>query len=239
MGVRATISTGVLPLILGMGAGCVHSRPITSQFPASVFKSAPSKDPSLDRYIIQPPDLIEITSKNVREIDGLKAIVQADGQIELGSLGRLRVGGLSPKMITEAIGHSVGSREQKPDVRIQVIAESRFISVVGRGGKRLVPYTGGDDVIRTLARAGLSEHFWPRSVVLSRLGANAQRKQVVIDMGRIYETGDLTQDYELEAGDVLTVGEPMVITRGFRWLPYIDRVVVGEDERPPEMENRK
>src|SRR6185437_5037595 len=51
-----------------------------------VFKVASGHDASVFEYIVDPPDEITIKAPNIKEIDGSKQVVRADGKISLNLL---------------------------------------------------------------------------------------------------------------------------------------------------------
>jgi protein involved in polysaccharide export with SLBB domain len=80
--------------------------------------------------------------------------------------------------------------------------------VFGRGAniQKKVPYTGNDNVIKALAEAGLSDHFWPQQVWVVRPGHEGQAPaRAVVDFQKMATTGDMSQNYALQQGDIINL----------------------------------
>ena len=69
------------------------------------------------------------------------------------------------------------------------------------------PYTGRNTVVNAIAEAGIQyDTAWPEKVVLTRNDKSENLvARVTIDFTKVYEVGDMKQNYVLEEGN--------------RWLP--------------------
>lgn len=224
----------ILAFVFSILAGCVHSAATKTPGLTEVFKTAPNKDQSPDRYIIEPPDSIKITSKGIREIDALNVTVQPDGQIDLRSFGKLKIGGLTPRQAEDAVAQAVAATHPRADVQLHVIAKSKFITVLGPGGSLKVAYTGADSVVFVLAEAGFTEHNFPSQVVIIRQKKGPRpTARVLIDIRKMFETGDDSQNYQLDEDDMLRVsGEEIIkLWMGSNFGPPQRQVEAGPFER--------
>jgi hypothetical protein len=80
--------------------------------------------------------------------------------------------------------------------------------VFGFGAQKTgkIPYTGGVTVVGALAEAGFTITSWPQQVRISRPASAARDKAtVVVDFTRIWDYGDVSQNYLIEEGDVIFI----------------------------------
>lgn len=204
---NAFIALAILAVTAG---GCTQALKSTTnaEGPSGVFKLATQHDVANSEYVIDPPDEIVIKATNIKEIDAVKQTVRADGKISLNLLGEVKVSGLTPGEAQKTLTAIAAKYYTNPDIKIEVIANSKFFVIVGLGvnQQKKVPYTGNDNVIKALAEAGLDEKAWPEQVLLirpERPGHPAAR--AVIDFNHIATTGDVHQNYAIEQGDILNV----------------------------------
>ncbi len=193
-------------------SGCTHALKSTenAEGPQGVFKHASGHDTSNVEYVVDPPDEILIKAPAIKEIDGQKQVVRPDGRITLNLLKDVKVSGLTPAQIQQQLTEIASKFYNNPDIRVEVIAQSKFYQIFGRGvnqqGKR--PFTGNDTVIKALAEAGLSAEAWPQQVWVVRPGRGGQPPaRAVVDFKHMSETGDLSQNYVLQENDIITVPE--------------------------------
>jgi polysaccharide export outer membrane protein len=145
-----------------------------------------------------------ILSPNIKELDKYKAVVRPDGKISLNLLGEVKVSGSTPDQINKVLRDMAAKYYVNPDIKVEVVANSKFYLVVGSGvnagGKK--PFTGNDSIIRAVAEAGFNDGAWPQQVLLSRPSKHAT---AVVDFKKMFEYGDLAQNYRLEQGDIIDV----------------------------------
>jgi polysaccharide export outer membrane protein len=196
----------LLFITAGLLVGCTPSHVSTpgAEGPDGVFIEATPHDVSDVEYIVDPPDEITILSPDIKEIDRYKMVVRPDGKISVDLLGDVMVRGCTPQEISKKLSDLAAKYYMHPDIKAEVVANSKFYYVVGAGvehpGKR--PYTSNDSIIRAIADAGFNDGAWPQQVWLCRPGKNAQ---AVVDFKKMFETGDLSQNYRLEEGDIIEV----------------------------------
>jgi protein involved in polysaccharide export with SLBB domain len=186
--------------------GCIHE-----------FKSSPNADLVFKKYephqvndaqyIIDPPDEITITAPNIKEIDKVKAEVRSDGKVALNLLGEVQVAGMTPEQACDRLKTIASKYYFGPDIKIDVVAKSKFYNVFGAGASQpsKKPYTGNDCILKAIAETGFNyQESWPEQVVLARPGKNgAPPTRVIIDFTKIFEDGDLRQNYVLQEGDII------------------------------------
>lgn len=208
---KGTLLTSLVAAAFSIaGTGCQHGLPSTpnAEGPNGVFHRATEHDSSGAEYVIDPPDDIVIKAQNIKEIDNVKQTVRADGKISLNLLGEVKVAGLTPRQVQEELTKVAAKYYTNPDIKIEVAAQSKFYMVFGRGAniQKKVPYTGNDNVIKALAEVGLSDHIWPQQVWVVRPGRDGQAPaRAVVDFKKMAETGDLSQNYALQQGDIINL----------------------------------
>lgn len=184
-----------------------------------VFKVASGHDTQPLEYIVDPPDEVQIKAPNIKEIDGSKQVVRADGKISLNLLGEVKVSGLSPAQIQKVLVDLATKYYTNPDIKVEIVANSKFYTIFGRGqttgGKK--PYTGNDTVIKALAEAGMNEQAWPQQIIVVRPSRDgAQPARAVVDFVKIQQTGDLSQNYVLHEGDIITIPDSPLSSFNFK-----------------------
>ncbi len=161
-------------------------------------------------YRVDPPDEIIVKAPNIKELDGQRQKVRPDGKISLNLVGDVYVVGMTPNEISALLKKLVSKYyEADPDVKVEVVANSKFYYVFGQGVARQgqYAYTGRDTVVTALANAGLADTAWPQQVRVSRPAkeGSQERATAVVDFKHVYQTGDLTQNYLLEEGDIIEI----------------------------------
>jgi polysaccharide export outer membrane protein len=200
-------------LLIGLSflfVGCQSARQSTSNAEGTqgVFHHATEHQVSSREYRVDPPDEIIIKSPNIKELDGQRQRVRPDGKISLNLLDEVYVAGLTPSEVNALLKKLVSKYYDNPDIKVEVVANSKFYYVFGNGiiKQGRYAYTGRDTVVGALAEAGFNPDAWPEQVRVSRPGKNGQANATaVIDFTKIWGYGDLNQNYLLEEGDIIEV----------------------------------
>lgn len=198
-----------------LASGCAAHRAVNAQ--SGVFKTMPPSGQG-NRYVIEPPDVITVRAPMMSEIDKFKSMPGPDGQINFPLAGKLRVTGMTPQRLEEAIGERLTRYYVQPDLKVVVLANSKFFTVVGPGQSYRIPFTGADNVIKALLESGMHESPWPQFVLLVRQGRGSQRTaNTVINFEQMLRDGDLSQNYYLEPDDVIMLPhEPLQYLTKFK-----------------------
>jgi polysaccharide biosynthesis/export protein len=192
-------------------AGCQASRNSTANAEGEngVFHRAEQHHVSTREYRVDPPDEIVVKAPNIKELDNQRQVVRPDGKISLNLLGEVYVAGMTPVEINRLLNKLTEKYySNNPDVKVEVIAKSKFYYVFGFGTNQQgkFAYTGRDTVVTALAEAGFGERGWPQQVLLSRPGKQGEPPATaVVDFTKIWGYGDLSQNYLLEEGDIINV----------------------------------
>jgi protein involved in polysaccharide export with SLBB domain len=202
----------LLSIVLALAAGC-GSRESTPNAvgPHGVFKNAGLHEVTQREYRVDPPDEILIHAPDIKELDNQRHVVRPDGKISLDLVGEVLVAGKTPSEIADELQVLVSRVYVKPEIRLDVLANSKFYYVFGfgtggGGGGNKRPYLGRVTVINAIASAGYTPDAWPQQIRLSRPGRHGDpNATVVIDFTKMVEYGDLTQNYLIEDGDIIDV----------------------------------
>lgn len=197
-------------LCLATIVGCTKARESTpnAEGPSGVFKHAGWHNVTTRPYQIDPPDQIRVRSPKIPELDGQIVEIRPDGTATFPLIGTLQFAGLSPMEAHELITSTTSKYYVAVDLQIDVLPQSKFIYITGFGADRRgrLPYTGRVTVINAISDAGFNNQGWPQQVWISRPGRDGQdNATVVVDFKTMSETGDLSQNYLLEEGDIINV----------------------------------
>jgi protein involved in polysaccharide export with SLBB domain len=187
-------------------------------------------------YKVAPPDELKIVAPMVKEIDGQVVTIRPDGKISLNLTGEIQVNGLTPAEVSEQIGQRLSKyyKSDTIDVSVQVSKfKSRTYYVMGQViAPGIKPYTGSDTILKVLAEAKLNENAWPQKIVIVRPNEDVNvRQRVTVDVKEMYESGKTSQDFLIEAGDVVYVPPSPVAEVGMTFkkvlFPLIPATNIG------------
>jgi protein involved in polysaccharide export with SLBB domain len=134
------------------------------------FLQEPRSPVSASEYRVLPPDVLQISSIHVPDINNFRTQVRPDGKINLPLLGELAVAGNTPQEIESVLKAMSREFYEEVDATVQVIEyHSQKIYVFGqvtRPGP--LPWTGTDTVIDVLAQAQPTPMAWPERIVIVR-----------------------------------------------------------------------
>ncbi len=171
-------------------------------------------------YRVYPPDVIGLSSKYVREIDGERRKVRPDGKINLPLVGEVFVAGKTLQEIGYEIAWAARKYYKRVDITVYMIEyNSQKIYVFGqvlRPGP--IPWTGSNTILDVLAKVQPTFLACPKKIKVIR-GASPRRggylnnekltakgaNELVIDMTAMVEKGDMSHNIILGPGDVVFV----------------------------------
>jgi polysaccharide biosynthesis/export protein len=197
-----------LVLVASFCTACQPERQSDPNAPA-VFRRATPHEVAATEYRIAPPDKLLIRAPGLKELDNLTPTIRPDGRIALNLLGEIDVNHQTPAELSAKLNTLAARYYATPDIRVELLEpHSKFYAVTGiplrNGGRK--PFTGRDTVIAALVDSGFTPDTWPQQVHLSRPDAwHETHTTVIIDFKHMSETGDLTQNYLLNEGDILYV----------------------------------
>lgn len=215
-------------LVAGMGCGSKYSN-------LEAFLQSPPRPVSGIEYRVYPPDVLAFSSVSIEEINKLSQRIRPDGKIVLPLLGEIDVVGKTPSEVEAAVLQASQKYYGEADVTVEVVGyNSQKFFVLGQvSGAGPLPWTGSDTVLDALARSRPTDLAWPEKIKLIRASAPQQggyllpedkdeRKslaeehvfaghnpagadEVVINLKKMVETGDMSHNVLLRPGDVIFV----------------------------------
>jgi protein involved in polysaccharide export with SLBB domain len=196
------------------------------------FLSTPHRTSTPIDYRVFPPDVLDIRSQKVAEIDGVAQQVRPDGKINLPLVGEIYVAGLTPKEIQTAISKRSEETYQDADCTVIVAGfnSQRFYVF----GQVAIPgpmqWTGRDSVLDALARTQPTPLAWPSRIYLLRSSepqtggfATTQpsceyrltgqhpedparpRRKMLINLDAMIASGDMANNVILRPDDIIYV----------------------------------
>ncbi len=196
-----------IPGIVGVG-GCFSSHPRNIEAfarPRDVVVTA-------ERYVLQPPDEIEVHCTRVPEIHLQRQRIRPDGKVSFELLGDVEAAGKTPEELASVIQERLASLYalvgDKP-IEVRLIAyKSKVFYVLGQvylPGPKL--YTGRDSVLMAIAEARPNPMAWLGRIQVIRPSAEKGVKARIFEVNfdRMQAHGDITKNVLLEEGDIVYV----------------------------------
>ncbi len=167
---------------------------------------------AVDAYRIGVDDQVQVAVWRNPEL-GITVPVRPDGMISVPLIGDVLAGGRTPPEVAKDIQDKLSAYVRDPQVAV-ILTQLRSHEYLSRvrvtGAVRQpvsVPFRPGMTVLdAVLAAGGLTEFAAPdRSELHRKSGESAKAYEVKLD--RILNRGDLTTNYPVAPGDVITVPE--------------------------------
>lgn len=208
---RRTMGMVALSLITISLTGCFSSNPRDIE----AFLKPYQVDVTAKRYVLQPPDEIEIHCSRVPEIHLQRQRIRPDGKVSFEGLGEIEVAGKTPQEVARLLEQTVADLyklveligENSIDVRI-VAYVSKVYYVLGQvnmPGPR--NYTGRDTVLSALALAQPNPMAWEERVQVVRPSRDESIRPKIFEVNfdRMIAHGDISKDVLLQEGDIVYV----------------------------------
>ncbi|WP_235565762.1 MULTISPECIES: XrtA/PEP-CTERM system exopolysaccharide export protein [unclassified Lysobacter] len=166
----------------------------------------------MDEYQIGVDDIVQVSVWRNPEL-GITAPVRPDGKISVPLVGDVMAGGRTPDAVAKELQGKLATYVIEPQVTV-IITELRSHEYLSRvrvtGAVRTpvsIPYRQGMTVLDAVLAAGGVTEFAAadRSSLHRRNGDGAQAYGVQLD--NILNAGDLSTNYKVAPGDVITVPE--------------------------------
>jgi polysaccharide export outer membrane protein len=185
-------------------AGCAGPKP--EQLAA--FSKAYEQEVAGGNCRVAPPDMLEITSPNVPEVDNEHQGIRPDGKITLRLVGDVQVAGLTPVEIADKLQQQLAQYYVEPKVMVRIVsAASKRYYVFGEvGGQGAYPFSGNDSLVRALAVAQPNRAAWKEQVHVIRPSHDSkERHELVINVDDIIKHGKMENNVLLQEGDIIYV----------------------------------
>jgi polysaccharide export outer membrane protein len=201
--------TGCLLQALLCAPGCLKDRNLDKNLlNGPNFSSRPEE--VIESYRVGCPDVIELQVGG-RPDCSRHFPVGADGKIDLGEYGRLRVESHTLPEVAHLIADEL---EASPStVRVRVVGfRSEYVLLFGEvaGRERSIPYRGQETVVELLQRVGgITVEAAPNDVYVVRphLGGNQRPEVFHVDLQAIVFRGDNRTNLRILPFDQIYVGE--------------------------------
>lgn len=204
------ITIVILTLISIFLTGCFSSNPAD----IAAFNLPNSINTTCEKYILQPPDEVQIFCSNVEEIDQQIQRIRPDGKISFEGIGILDAAGNTPEELAEMLKAKVLDLytsqvvgENSIDLRV-VAYESQFYYVLGQvsiPGPR--QYSGRDTVLSAVALARPNAMAWIERIQVIRPSSdeNVKPKIFEVNFDKMSAHGDTSKNVLLQDGDIIYV----------------------------------
>ena len=138
--------------------------------------------------------------------------VRPDGMITVPLIGDVQAGGRTPEQVAAEIKEMLQAYVRDPQVAV-ILTSLRSHEYLSRvrvtGAVRTpvsIPYRQGMTVLdAVLAAGGLNDYAAPDSTELYRTGPEGATKAYNVRLDKVLETGDLSTNYPVQPGAVITV----------------------------------
>jgi polysaccharide export outer membrane protein len=209
----------ILLLITVNLTGCFSSHPADIE----AFLKPHQVDVTVESYVLQPPDEIEIHCLKVPEIHLQQQQIRPDGKVSFEGLGEIEAAGKTPKELTELLREKALrlyalTGENPIDVRI-VVYKSKMYYVLGqvyfRGSQES---TGRDTVLTALAKARPTSLAWIERVQVIRPSADKGVKPKIFELNydKMIAHGDTSKNVLLQDGDIIYVPPTVLAAIGMK-----------------------
>lgn len=193
----------VLLLMLASCGGSVFTNPVPLTDPQMQAPPTQKTD-----YRIGVSDELEIKFLYNPELNE-KIPVRPDGKISLQMVNEVSVLGLTPLELREQLMDKYGAELKKPEITVIVrsfTAQKIFVDgEVGRGGT-VMPIIGPMTVLQAVTTAGgFRETARRNEVVLIRMGTEGKPVGTVLNLERVLDGSDFSQDIYLKPYDIVFV----------------------------------
>jgi len=204
---RLTVILVLLTIVTSL-TGCFSSRPEDIE----AFLKPHQVQVTSDKYLLQPPDEIEIHCTKVPEIHLQRQRIRPDGKVSFEALGEVEVAGKTPAEVADTLKQKAAQLYTLPgdspiDVRVVAYVSKVYyvLGQVDRPGPRV--YSGRDTVLSALAQAGPNPMAWEERVQVIRPSAdeNVRPKIFELNFENMIAHGDISKDVLLQEGDIVYV----------------------------------
>ena len=198
----------VITALTGLGLSLLLAVQAQAQSSA-IPESAPT---TIAAYKIGVDDIVQVSVWRNPEL-GITVPVRPDGMISVPLIGDVAAGGLTPSEVAASIQQKLATFVRDPQVAV-ILTDLRSHEYLSRvrvtGAVRQpvsIPYRPGMTVLdAVLAAGGVTEFAAPaRSNLYRKSGGVTKPYQVELD--RILKRGDLSTNFEVAPGDVITIPE--------------------------------
>lgn len=174
---------------------------------------APPAAPAVENYLIGVDDMVQVSVWRNPELT-VTVPVRPDGKITVPLIGDVVAGGQAPDEVAKKIERKLANYVRDPRVAV-ILTDLRSheylsrVRVTGAVKQPIsIPYRQGMTVLdAVLAAGGVNEFAAPDRSDLYRRDAEGGTQTFPVRMDRILNRGDLSTNYPVAPGDVITIPE--------------------------------
>lgn len=180
----------------------------------------PSIDSSSQPYLIGVGDSINVHVWREAELT-MAAVVRPDGYISMPLMGDLLAEGRQPEALAEEVKSALSSVLREPVVTVIVTNPSsreylNRVRITGQvGNPSSVQHRPGMTVLDLVLQAGGINDFGAGNRATLQRNVQGEYRTYKLDINAILEQGDLTTNYVLAPGDVISVPRRQVLRGEF------------------------
>jgi protein involved in polysaccharide export with SLBB domain len=188
--------------------GCFSSHPKDIE----AFLKPHQADVTSDKYIMQPPDEIEIHCEKIANLNMQRQRIRPDGKVGFENLGEFMAAGKTPSELAESMRKQISAMytlvgDNPIEVRIMAF-QSKVYYVLGQvnaPGPKV--YSGRDTVLTAISAAQPNPMAWLDRIQVIRPSedVNVKPKIFEVNFDRMSAHGDATKNVLLQEGDVIFV----------------------------------
>lgn len=174
--------------------------------------SVASQAMAVDDYLIGVDDLVAVRVWRHPDLD-VTVPVRSDGRISVPLIGDIAAGGRAPQQVADAIAKALASYIRDPQVAV-ILTELRSHEYLSRvrvtGAVRTpvsIPYRQGMTVLDLVLAAGGPTEFAAKDRASLHRREHDKSERYGVPLTALLERGDLSHNYPLQPGDVITVPE--------------------------------
>lgn len=201
---RLPLGVLIALLVLLGSAGC-QARQYTDY---AAFATPGTTVAATTEYRMGPPDVVQIASYRVREIDGHKETISPDGKLHLPLLGPIIVAGRTTDEVRAELIERAQHYYEDADVSVQIVryASKRFFVFGQVAAPGAYFFDGSNTVLTTMAQARPTHLADPSNIMILRPTADGEvEARMTIDLDRMVTTGDTSLNAFLQDGDIIFV----------------------------------
>ena len=160
-----------------------------------------------ENYRVVEEDILRMDVWNETQLSNMQMQVTPDGKINVPFVGPIQAAGFTQKEITERIVQALEDQEIIANANVQITLLSihqptaRVLGEVNRAGA--IVFKDGDTILDAIAQAG----SYTQNAMLEKatLTHRDSDRRIPIDLKRMLEEGDLSQNYTLQNGDSIYI----------------------------------
>jgi polysaccharide biosynthesis/export protein len=181
-------------------------------------------------YVINSEDVLKISVFEYPDL-ATEARVGEEGKVTFPLLGEIKAKGLTPRQVEKAIAAKLIAGKIVKNPQVSVFVEQyrgRRVTILGevvKPGQYEIP--GKTTLLDVLSQALGTSQSAGYQLTIFRKGAGAATEKLTVDVDKLLNGGDLSQDVELKSGDTIYVPKAVFYIYGEVNRPGAYRVERG------------